>query len=260
MDEEVVSKHSRKDGSRILPSLLATLWLFRHLKDRDDPDRPQIVSLNPKSKAALERAKQLAGEGREDARAISELRTLTRDRRRTLRQAEKASRCMGYHRELRSANLTNRLLRAALIRDPIPKPPTTRDDEHIAAIEAFNKLARSAQWMFLVGAQPALGRLETDVRSGRFGEIAMDPDDTPRRGTRTQEIVDGERKVKMTLSSFDPPRTPAQTQRLNQLAHARMQLTRELQSLIGPRSEQHDPVLASQQALDTAERYLRRTS
>jgi hypothetical protein len=259
MDDGVVSKRSRGNGSLNLPSLLAVLWIFRSFKKRGDPDRPQIVSESPRSKSVLERAKQLAGDGREDAPAITELRALARSRRRTLRQAERASRFMGYHHELRQANLTNRLLKAAVARAHTPTALTASEEERIGAIETFKDLSRIEQWAFLVDAEPALHKLETDVRSGRFGKVTRPPDGLMRRGTRTHEIVDGKRVVKVTLSSSDPPPTPQESRLLRELAHAHRQLTNELQSLIGPRSTQLDPVLASQQALDTAERYLRRS-
>jgi hypothetical protein len=155
VDEAALSKPSRRDRSLNLPSLLVLLWMFRRFRGRD-PNRPQITSLNPRSKAVLERAKQLAGEGREDARAVTELGALASGRRRTVRQAEKASRFMGYHRELRVPNLTNRLLKAAVAGERTPRAPTAADDERIAAIETFNELAKDEQWAFLVQTQPAL--------------------------------------------------------------------------------------------------------
>jgi hypothetical protein len=258
MDEGVVSKRSSGDGSLNLPSLLAMLWIIRNVKKRGDPDRPQVVSESPRSKAVLERTKQLADDGREDASAISELRALAHGRRRTLRQAERASRFMGYHHELRQANLTNRLLKAAAAGEQRPTALTAGEEERIGAIETFRNLSRAEQWAFLVEAEPALHNLETDVRSGRFGKVTRPPDGLLRRGTRTHETVDGERMVKVTLSSSDPPPTPQESRLLKELAHAHMQLTNELQLLVGPRSRQLDPVLASQHALETAERHLRR--
>jgi hypothetical protein len=165
---------------------------------------------------------------------------------------------MGYHRELRQASLTNRLLRAAVAREQRAPTLTTGEDERIKAIETFEQLSRSERWAFLVNAQPALHKLEADVRDGRFGEVTPPDDLLRRRGKREYVTVDGERRVRVTLSSSDPPYTPEETQLLTELAHATMRLTRELQALIGPRSGQHDPVLASQQAFDTAERHLRR--
>jgi hypothetical protein len=170
VDEAALSKPSRRDHSLNVRSLLVVLWMFRRFRGRD-PDRPLIISLNPRSKAVLERAKQVAGEGREDERAVAALQALASGRRRALRQAEKASRSMGYHRELRAANLTNRLLKAAVAREQTPKAPTASDEERIASIETFKELAKDEQWAFLVQAQPALDELEADVRTGRFGEL-----------------------------------------------------------------------------------------
>lgn len=240
------------------PSVLTMLWILRSFKERGDPDRPQIVSESPRSKAVLERAKQLADNGREDAPAIGELRVLARSRRRTLRQAERASRFNGYHQELRQANLTNRLLKAAVAGAQTPTGLTAGEAERIGAIETFRELSRPAQWTFLVNAEPSLQRLEADVRKGRFGKVTRPPDGRLRRGTRTHETVDGVRMVKVTLSCSDPLPTPDESRLIKQLAHAQMQLTSELEALVGPRSGQRDPVLASQQALETAERHLRR--
>lgn len=258
MDDGVVSKRSHGDGSLNLPSLLVMLWIIRRFKKRGDPDRPQIVSQSSQSKAVLKRARQLAGEGREDAPAVTELRALARGRGRTLRQAETASRFLGYHHERGQANLTNRLLKAAAEGEQIPAALTAGEEERIGAIEAFKDLSRTEQWAFLVDAEPALHKLETDVRGGRFGKVARSPDGLLRRGTRTHETVDGERVVKVTLSSSDPPPTPEESRLLEELEHAHTLLTNELERLVGPRSRQLDSVLASQQALDAAERHLRR--
>ncbi len=258
MDERGVSKHSRGEGSLNLPSLLVVLWIFRRFKKRDDPGRPQIVSHSPQSKAVLDRAKQLARDGREDPSAIAELRALAGGRRRTLRQAERTSRFAGYHRELRQANLANRLLRAAVARAQAPAALTAGEEKRIDAIEDFKQLSATEQWGLLVDTQPALRTLEADVRNGRFGEVTGPPGDLAKRGTRTYETVDGEPMVKVTFSSSDPPPTPEETRRLKEFARAHMRLTSELQSLVGPRAGQLDPVLGSQQALDTAERHLRR--
>lgn len=153
------------------PSLLVVLWIFRRAEKGTDRDRPEIVSTNAKSKAVLDCAKQLADEGREDQHAVAELRASASNRRRTLRQAERASRFMGSHHELSRANLANRLLKAALAREAVPSPPTVRDKARIEAVENFNRLARDQQWALLTQLQPALVELESDVRAGRFGEI-----------------------------------------------------------------------------------------
>jgi hypothetical protein len=256
MDDGVVSKRSRRDGSLSLPSVLVMLWIFRRLKRRGDPDRPEIVSQSPQSKAVLERARELAGEGREDAGAVAELRALARRRRRTLRQAETASRFLGYHHERRQASLTNRLLQAAAAGEQTPTALTAAEEQRIGAIEAFKGLPRSEQWAFLLDAEPVLRILEKDARGGRFGNVTRPPDGLLRRGTRTHEIVDGQRMVKVTLSSSDPPPTADETRLVEELANARTLLTGKLESHIGPRSNQRDPVLASQEALDTARRQL----
>jgi hypothetical protein len=254
--DEAVSTPSRRDGSLSAPSLLIVLGMLRRFKGRD-PDRPQIVSHNPRSDAVLERANQLARQGREDAGAVADLTALARGRRRTLRQAEKASRFMGYHRELRVPNLTNRLLKAAVAREQTPQALTAHEDERIAAIEMFHELGKDEQWPFLIAAEPALGRLAADVDSGRFGELRMPPE-LSKTGVRTPVIVEGRRMERVTLSSSDPPYAPEEIQLLRKLSREQMRLTTELQSLVGPLSGQRDLVLVSQNAFDAADRHLRR--
>ncbi|HEX4435564.1 MAG TPA: hypothetical protein VH061_02095 [Solirubrobacteraceae bacterium] len=214
-------------------SLLVLLWIFRRAERGQDPDRPDIVSTNRKSKAVLDRAKQLADEGREDVQAIFELRALAGNRRRNLRQAERASRFMGLHRELARANLTNRLLRAALRGDTVPAATTERDRKRIEAVEGFNAEGRVEQWAHLTRLQPGLLELAADVRAGRFGEI------TTRDG---------------------PPFTSEETQQLLNRASGLEELRSRLATLVGPSCAHEDLLLGSQRALAVANAHLLRTA
>ncbi len=244
-------------GSLNLASLLAFLWILGRAKRRQDPDRPQIVSVDRKSEAVLERARQLVSNGREDPHAVAELRALARDRRRTLRNAEHASRMMGHHYELRQANLANRLLQAALSRKSTPQATSASDAKRIDEIEAFKQLTRPEQWARLVEAQPALIDLEADVRSGRFGHVSL-PHDLVRSHADTYETSESGTTASPPSATPRQPFSAEQRMKLRQFAHAHAQLTSSLEPLVGPRSEQSDPALASQCALEAAERHLNR--
>lgn len=248
----------RRGGSLNFPSLLVVLWIFRRAEKGTDRDRPEIVSTNAKSKAVLNRAKQLADEGREDQPAVAELRASASNRRRTLRQAERASRFMGYHHEISRANLANRLLKAALAREAVPPSATARDRARIEAVENFNRLARDQQWALLTQLQAALLELERDVRGGRFGEITARDYDFPKDRTSTEETADGECRRVVTLSSSDPPLTEEQMQKLRQQGDGREELMTQLRPLVGPSSGDGNPLLESQRALDIANAYLLR--
>jgi hypothetical protein len=256
MGQEGAESSPRK-GRLNLPSLLVVLWVFRRAEKDTDHDRPEIVSTNTRSKAVLDRANQLAGEGR-DERAVADVRASARNRRRTLRQAERASRFMGYHRELSRANLTNRLLKAAVAREALPSTPTAGDRERIEAVENFNRLDREQQWAQLTQLQPALLAVETDVRSGRFGDITTHDDAFLKDRTTIQETADGERRQVVTFSSADPPLTEEETQKLRQQGDGRDELTARLEPLVGPSCGDDSPLLGSQRALDIANAYLLR--
>jgi hypothetical protein len=249
---------ARRGGSLNLPSLLVVLWIFRRAEKGTDRDRPEIVSTNAKSKAVLNCAKQLADEGREDQPAVAELRASASNRRRTLRQAERASRFMGYHHELLRANLANRLLQAALAREAGPSPPTTRDKARIEVVENFNRLARDQQWALLTQLQPALLELESDVRAGRFGEVTTRDYDFLKDRTSIEETADGGHRRVVTLSSSDPRPTEAEMQKLRQQGDGREELMTQLRPLVGPSSGDDNPLLESQRALDIANAFLLR--
>jgi hypothetical protein len=233
------------------------LWIFRRAKKGEDQDRPQIVGTNARSKAVLDRAKQLAKEGRGDAQAVSELRAVAGGRRRSLRQAEQASRFNGYHHELAQANLTNRLLKAALAREAVPLP-SQEDAERIAALEALSTMSQSDQWAHLTRLQPALVEVDRDVRAGRFGDLGSRDDELVRGPTH--EIPVGERRRAVNLSSSDPRPTDEQMGRIRRRGEALDKLRNRLLPLVGPASEQDDVLLACQRAQDIATAYLLRSN
>ncbi len=251
------AKQSRRDGSLNLPSLLTVLWVFRRAKKGEDHDRPQILSTNAKSKAVLDRAKELACDGREDEAAVAELRALAGGRRRTLRQAERASHLMGYHHERAEANRASRLLKAALAGESVPPAPSAQDRRRIDAVEALSQLPRAEQWAQLTRLQPPLVELDADARAGRFGDLTTRDDDLLRGRTHMRETSDGERRV-VSISSSDPPPTPEQMQRIHRRAAAQAQLRARLRPLVGPDSANDDVLLRSQRAYDLANAYLQR--
>lgn len=165
---------------------------------------------------------------------------------------------MGYHRELSRSNLTNRLLKAAVAREPVPSPRTTLDNAQIEAVESFNRLAGGQQWAQLTQLQPALLDVETDVRTGRFGDIAIRDYGLLSHRTSVHESADGERRRTVTLSSSDPPLTEEQMETLRQSGNGRTELMTRLRLLAGPRSGTDNQLLKSQRALDVANAHMLR--
>lgn len=255
MDQGGAQRVHRR-GSLNLRSLLVVLWVFRRAKRGEDGDRPQIVSTNAKSKAVLDRAKQLADDDREDERAVAELRVLASNKRRTLRQSERASRFMGYHHERAQANLVNRLLKAALARESVLPAPSERDTKRIDVVQTFTQLTKDEQWAHLAGLQPALLELRDDALAGRFGDLKASHDEARKMLKNTADAPGSQRVV--SFSSSDPPHTDEEMRRLRQFAHGQKELMSRLKPLIGPTCGHEDLLLSSQTALDAARSYLLR--
>jgi hypothetical protein len=239
-----IGRHVSQPGRPYV--LLLLLWVFRHARSGNDRDRPQIVGTNAESSSVLARAKQLAGEHREDVNAVEELRALAGNRRRTLRQAEKASRFLGYHHERSHANVTNRLLRAALNQQPV-SPCTQRDDERIKAVAAFTSLPRAEQWARLASLQPALHKLEADVRSGHFGSVERKKDVRPDATVRRESVA---------ASPVALVRSKDENRRLYENARTHTRVMRRLKLLVGPYCGHDDLILSSQEAVDLARIHL----
>jgi hypothetical protein len=242
-------------GRLNLPSVMVVLWVFRRATKRQDRDRPEIVSLNAKSKPVLDRAKQLAGDGREDAEAVAELRALAGGKRRTLRQAEQASRFGGYHHELRRANLAHRLLQAAATGTQISAISSV-DRERIEAVEAFKALPRDERWPRLAAMEPGLRALEAEVEEGSLTGIRDLPASVvllqERRAAASQAGL-----AEVHISSDD--RSPPSEQEMSEIRdYGRLQedLMKRLAPLVGPDSPHDDLVLGSQSALDLASGHL----
>lgn len=224
-------------------SFLALLLLFRAAQRRTDRDRPQIVSTNAAAASVLDRAKQLANDERQDIQAVEELISLANHKQRTLRQAEKASRFLGYHREAWHANLTNRLLKAALAGHPVPDVAPD-DRERIDTVEAFNRLPRAEQWDNLTRSQPRLLDLNGEINDGRFGEI---------RAIHGRSDRGAVGRVANTDSQSLPTRMPDnEIQGIRNAAQMHNRLVRQLRVVVGPYCDADDLLLTSQRAFDVA--------
>jgi hypothetical protein len=201
----------------------------------------------------LDRAEELARAGREDAQAVAELRSLSVGRKTTLRQAERASRIGGYHHELAQANLTNRLLKAALARQTTPTTPSARDKERIEMLDGFTRLSRDEQWARLTRDQPALPKLQSEVDAGRFGDITNH--DLLRVRTHTHDTGADEHTGEL-FSSPRPSSTDDEIRRFSEQNRGQIELRKELETLVGPSSKQNDLVISSQIALEAATAHL----
>jgi hypothetical protein len=216
-------------------------------------DDPQIVSTNDQSEMLLTHALQLAADGREDEKAVVELRQLAGNKRSTLRKAERASRLMGYHHELARENLASRLLLAASTQGHLPPPPTQDDTATIELVEAFARLSHHSQWAGLAELEPCLLRLETEVRAGRYGKVEglgrnlVGPQHGPPAGD-TQRTI--------TLSSSDPQLDTEHRRALQNDVETRGAIISQLKSFVGPTCECDHQLLRSQYAFDVARSYL----
>jgi hypothetical protein len=210
-------------------------WVSRQ-EQKDDPESPGIVSMDPRADQIWARARDLTREGREDQGAADELAALGKGHRRALRRAERASRLGGMHRESRSRNHAYRLLKAAVARGPL-EPAST------AEAELFDTLARSFDrerpraevWADLVEREPQLAQLETDVLAGRYG-----PTDEPTRQTS------------------DELRDPDVQRKLGDRARLTLELTDRLGGVLGPNSTNPDPIIRSRMARGFADQYLQK--
>jgi len=253
MEHEHRSRTERWTVRLPKPSLFVVLWAIRRAKRGEDQDRPQIVGTSAASAAVLDRAKQFASDDREDMQAVAELRALASDGQRTLRQAERASRYLGYHHEFFEANLTNRLLNAALARKPV-QAVVTRDAERIEIAEMFTRLSRSEQWSRLTQIEPALLDLEREVRDGHFGEMPIGNHGRDQSQIRNATSVNPQ-SVEIVRPAICRP-SDDDVRRLRERARVQTLLMRSLKRLVGPNCGQKDLLLTSQAAFDAARAYL----
>lgn len=89
-------------------------------KNQDlDAEAPEFVLLDEQSSALLQRAQDLALNGREDAGAVEELVRMASGNRRSLQLGALGARQWGQHRDYSSSNRAHRLLEAALSGGPV---------------------------------------------------------------------------------------------------------------------------------------------
>jgi hypothetical protein len=176
-----------------------------------------------------------------------ELRRRAGESTKVLKQAERASRFLGYHREKCDANLTNRLLKAAAKNSTLP---TSSEAELslIKQVSEFCVLGRDEQWAYLSRLEPKLRELEKDVRSRGYGEL---------RAREHGELADG---PEIRREPAPSPRTSEwgsrDMERLRSVAANNRRLMAHLRRVVGPLSGHGDPVVSSQHAFDVARVYL----
>ena len=235
------------------------VWaLLRGAAKRADPERPAVTMLGERSRQILERARQLADAGREDREAVGELRALAGRHRRVLRQAERASRFMGYHHERRAQNLADRLLAAAAAGASRPVPTTDAEDQLIARVEGLMGLDAEDRWLELTRLQPGLEEVASEVCAGRYGQLKMSEDLQRELAEKTTPGPDGRRSA--TLSSSDAPPSASELAEVRALGSRREGLQRRLAVLLGPDCHATDSLLKSQTVLDAATAYLLKLS
>jgi hypothetical protein len=212
-----------------LPGLMRLGDAMRKLykeQNLDDP-APKLVPLDPRSSEILNLARALAGDRREDDRAVKELTDLAASDEKSLRRAGLGARQGGEHLESSWANLTHRLLEAAINKTPVSRL-SEAEMARLKVLDDFAALSPADRWRALTEHESGLSGLETDARAGRFGRT-MKPDD----------------------------RSP---QEKRQAAISRMRGREDLETLlsplVGPQSATDDPLMSSKLALNTTRRYL----
>ncbi len=217
---------------RRLPSLLRLGVILRRAYKRQDLDQetPTLVALTPASSETLARAHILAESGREDREAISELRALSSGNARTLREAALGARQRGQHRESSWADLTHRLLQAAIHNTSIVRL-NNDDRSRLQSFDDFASMPVGSKWASLTDLEPRLLGLVDDACDGQFG-----------RTTQPDELRD---------LSPDQKRQATTAQIIG-----RRRLNDRLVSLVGPQSRTDNPLIRSRLAINAACRYL----
>jgi hypothetical protein len=217
---------------RRLPGLLRLGFILRRAHKRRDLDQeaPALVALTPTASKILAKAHMLADDEREDQEAIFELRTLAQGDPRVLREAALGARQRGQHQESSWADLTHRLIQAAINNTPIIRL-NNEDRTHLQRLDDFASMSLDAKWDILANFAPRLLGLADDARAGQFGS-----------GIQREEP--------QTLST-DQQQKATITQMIG-----RKHLDDSLVSVIGPHSCTENPLTESRLALNAARRYL----
>ena len=178
--------------------MVAMLFLGRKLQrtyrhQLDTSNNPEVVILNDRAKAIVDRAQALADAGREDAEAITELKELAGRHDHDLRVAVASFRQDGRDRESRLADRARRLLEAAASGEPIR--PAGEDAEYrFRQLEEWHAVDQPARFRQLAAIEPRLARLEGEARSGRYGlpgpdPLHMSPDDPRHIGRELNHLL-----------------------------------------------------------------------
>lgn len=236
-DDQRPTQRGHLSGELNLRSLLVIGWIMRRLnkaEKRRDPGGPGVfVGLNSRAHAVHVRALELAAERRDDPAAVAELRALAKGKKRTVRQAERATRIAGRARERRRENLAQRLLEAAIGDRPVA--PIPQDAlERVLLLEEFWALPPARRWTRLVSAQPALAELEAWAHASRR---------RPRRSVDPDSVMTDEDQAEQM-----------------EAARTRLELSNRLDSLVGPRAKSTDPFVSSTLARDVAFFHLMKVS
>jgi WD40 repeat protein len=97
----------------------AGMALLAEIREASNGEKPQITNCAPAIKALRARAFRLASEGREDAKAVAELRRMARRNARRLRQASASVRSRAWVNENLLVYQANQLLRSAMTGEPV---------------------------------------------------------------------------------------------------------------------------------------------
>jgi hypothetical protein len=207
-------------------------FILRRAHKRQDLDQeaPELVALNPASSEILTKAHMLADNEREDEEAISELRTLSHGDTRALREAALGARQRGQHHESSWADLTHRLIQAAINKTPILQL-NSDDRNRLKGFDDFACMPLDAKWEALTNLEPRLLELVDEARAGQFGS-----------STHQDEL--------QTLSA-DQQQKATVAQMIG-----RKRLNDRLVSVIGPQSCTEHPLTQSRLAFSAARRYL----
>lgn len=205
--------------------------ILRAQRQQDlDADSPPAVILTDLSAYVLTQARMLVANGREDDDAVRELIKFVDGDVGALRIAALGARQGGEHHESSGANLTHRLLQAAIV-DASVVPLTDKEYARLTLLDDFAELPVVDQWRRLTELLPCLsdlcrklggGQLARHLKSSEVAELPL---------VEREQIMDARRAV-------------------------RERLKKELMPLIGPRSLTDNTILRSQIAFDAALIYL----
>jgi hypothetical protein len=169
----------------------------------------------------------LAEDHREDGHAVAELVGTANGDEEALRRAALGARQGGEYLESSWANLTHRLLEAAVSKTPLDRLSDT-EIRRLEALDAFAAASSIVKWRTLSEHEPGLSELESHARAGRFGRTIKQDDRS--QSAKRRVAVDRMRGRKDLESLLGP--------------------------LVGPEITTDDPVMSSRLALSAARRYL----